>query len=232
MKFCFLLSLLILTGCENNPEKAKLDNNLVNHDTLKLINITHSNISKSTSLLIIDDTVFLYSPSNTKVKDYSVIRLYFDDHDRTFQFNFINDQGHYRNQDQLASALAKANVKLYSLETPGIIYPLLSEDIKQDSILKPFINEENKVQVYGGRYYFIKSILPTSLYIYDTLNHKLTSFDVHTDFFEIKDFFMYDLDRDEEPEIFILNTGHRSDEEIISYSIYSIRRDSVKVEFK
>jgi hypothetical protein len=66
--------------------------------------------------------------------------------------------------------------------------------------------------------------------VYDPLGDTTTSLDLKHNFFSVTDFFLYDMDKDSNPEIFIFHVGEVPREEIISYSVYSIRQDSVGME--
>ncbi|MBS1933915.1 MAG: hypothetical protein JST96_07935, partial [Bacteroidetes bacterium] len=75
-------------------------------------------------------------------------------------------------------------------------------------------------------------IFPDYIKVFDEQTSRRDSFNIQGESVEVTDFFLYDLDKDGEPEIFIFNVGKIAGENVVSLDVYSLGKGSVKVGFE
>jgi hypothetical protein len=225
----YLLILFTYLSCKSKVEKNSYKEQNKTYDTLRLINILSANNYKSTSLLIINDTVFFITPypyNLKKAKQGIISSFYYDSKKSGFQYNSnLNEE--YQNNTLFQ--VNKCSVYLETLIKPDIHYV---RRLKGNDIVKKAITKQTKIQLFRGKYYFIDRSFPKALYVYDSLTNIIKSYDLHDLFSEVTDFFLCDIDNDNEPEVFIFYLGDVPRDYAISYSIYSIRKDSTNVNYK
>jgi hypothetical protein len=111
-------------------------------------------------------------------------------------------------------------------------YAKPTNDRKNDIRISKVLNRTSKINLYGNRYYIINTEAPKKVIIYDTLTNELKGFYFTSVIVDINNFFLCDIDNDNNPEIFILHSGIIPRDYIMSYSIYSLRKDSASIEVK
>jgi hypothetical protein len=186
---------------------------------------------KNSSLLLTKDTVIYFTPDNT-VRPISIREKKFFYNRSLNEFHFESSSDLFPSEDAKSRAALVDSVEIYirSLMTPKIRYVKLDVLLAKSKKLRGKVNATSKIIEYGGKYFFLDNmIMPQAFYMYDAKTDELTEFDIKEKFMEVTDFFLYDIDKDKMPEVFILNIGNAPRDYVITTSIYSIRNDSIKV---
>ena len=245
MRIILLVFIALLT--ETCNEDSSRDTKMSKEDTSQIKNITATKVKDSlrlqeilgvsdenTSALIIQkDTVFLLTPYHWDKSKYEFLKNFFyDSVNKAFYFNSNGRRNNNTSFIKLDSFLNKPQVFLKLLRNPKIPYPGLPEKLKRSPQIKSMLSENVKIQKYNSDYYFINVFSPKEINVYNSLNNEMKSFPLKFLIFHVTDFFLYDIDKDGTPEMFIFHVGMIPRKEIISFSICSLRSDSAKVYYK
>jgi hypothetical protein len=224
----FILMQLVFINCheatDNGSTKKKP---LVNEgaSTLKLVELLSFNSVKNTSLFIVKDSVLFVIPDHAKTPQYYQTRnLFYDSANKKFHFKSSLGLKLYKENSNNLFKSNKTILAIKSIGNPMIKYAKLPDELKQEKALKGIIKSDTKIHLFNGQYFFIYRLSPRLLYSYNPITKKMTSFEMTQDFFEVTDFFLYDVDEDHQPEIFIFNIGNIPRADVVSYTIYSIRK--------
>ena len=242
-----ILLAFVVFLCEQCNEDSSGNSNLSKEDTIQnqvaaknkskdsliLQEILGFNDESTSALIIQKDTVFILIPYHWDKSKYESLRnFYYDPKNSSFSFNFNGRADNNGGFIKLDSFLKKPQVYLRSLLKPEISYPKLTDKLKDDPKIKNLFWEKQKVQVFNDSYYFINTESPKVIRVYNTVNNELKTYVLSEIIMDVTDLFLFDLDKDESPEIFVLHKGLIPRDEIISYSIYSLRMDSAKANYK
>ncbi len=234
-----VIVLLAFVNCQENTgdritgslKKNDSVNKPVFSDTLKnsvgLFNVFQTTDYKSNTLIISNDTMFLFRQTSPQSLDYTVQEFYYDSKERNFHFKDHLKPDHFPDIRKVLSPSNNYPIYLKTIAEPKLKYASLPDSVKRKEFMKKVLNKATKVQSFNGKYYLIDKTFPRTMVVYDPLGDTTTSLDLKHNFFAVTDFFLYDMDKDSNPEIFIFHVGEVPREEIISYSVYSIRQDSV-----
>jgi len=199
-------------------------------DSLKLKELLGFNDENSSALIIQNDTVFfLIFPRFNNSKYEYVRNFYYDSVNKVFHFNYNARENNNAGSINLQPFLNGSQVYLKSFLKTGIIYSKLTGKLKGDPQIKRILSDPTKIQMYNNYYYIINTESPKAINVYNTITNELKTFFFNDLIIDVTDFFLFDLDKDGGPEVFILHKGLIPREEIISYSIYSLRTDSIKI---
>jgi len=197
-------------------------------DSLKLVRLLGYNDINLTSLIIQNDTVFFLVPSREDKNKHEFIR--------SFRYNPINKQFYfttmvqaYPGQNIVNRISNNPQVYLKSLGNTGIKYRSLPDQLRNNTQVDSINKEDLKIQTYDKNYYMIITDGPKELFVYNVLNNELKKFPIASLILRVTDFFLFDLDKDGRPEVFIFDNRILPREEIMSYLVFSFRTDTVKV---
>ncbi|MBS1918158.1 MAG: hypothetical protein JST87_17950 [Bacteroidetes bacterium] len=187
---------------------------------------------KNSSIFIINDTLFMFQPSQTKVPQYSISIILYDHQNKCLKLvgDFKNDttENIYK-QFNLASS---STLQIKNIGSPAIKNPAVLDSANRLVDGRNILSTETRIHSFGDKYFLIDNIFPNSIKMLDKKTSRVDSFNIKNTFFEITDFFLYDLDKDGEPEIFIFSVGRIPKKDVVSLDVYSIRKDSVRVAFE
>jgi hypothetical protein len=222
--------MIALVECKEKTNVEKLippDNSI---GGLKLISLLGFNDINTASMVIKGDSVFIIIADHSSTAKYYTMRSFgFDSVTKKFHWNgSISD----RTSSEIDDFLATANhlpIYIASIGDPKLKYATIPTGIKMPDSLKQIVMEKTGVQIYKGNYYIIDRDFANSLTVYETATNKFHSFSLQEKVNHVTDFFLYDLDKDGSPEIFILHTGNVARDDVVSYSIFSLQKDSVKI---
>lgn len=232
MKIIILIFIqLLFVNCHdatnNNNQKVLL--NLKSH-TLKLVEILSFNSVTNTSLFLKKDSALFVIPDHVKTPQYYQLRNFFyDSTNKKFIFKSILDLKPYKEINNNLYDSDHSAIKIKSIGYPMIKYSKLPDSLKKEKALRGILKFDTKIHLFKGEYIFLDKLTPRSIFFYNSITKKITSFDISEKYFEVTDFLVYDLDKDDNPEIFIFTIGNVPRGDIVSYTIYSIRKDSVNV---
>ena len=194
------------------------------NDSLVLKDIILSGDIYSTSLVIKNDTVFfILQPRFDKSKAEFVRILYYDSLNKKYHFTVDIWPADLSDSIKIKLFFNRPEIYLKSLLKPDITYSKPTYEMKNDIRIKKALNHPSKIQAFKNSYYLINTQSPKELLIYDTLTHNVKILRLNTLIMRMFDFFLYDIDKDGSPEIFILHEFLLPHDEVISYSIYSLR---------
>lgn len=232
VKFLLIISTILLSECagNTNPVNTHSSNNLKD-SAIILQHLLGFNDNKLSSLLLINDTIFLATPKLNVKSENSDVRIFMYDFEKA-EFKFEYNSGLNLTETKLKSYSINAPIFMETLDHPKIVYVDLPGFFKTNAQLKELLKDDPKIKLFSNKYYIIDKISPKEIKVYDSGTKKMDSYNISGAFMEVTDFFLYDIDKDQNPEIFILSKGDVPRDEVISYSIYSFRKDSAKVNYK
>ena len=83
-------------------------------------------------------------------------------------------------------------------------------------------NKEVKTVKVGNMLYFINKYHGNTLYVYNLKTGSAYTFDLPDRFFEVTDLFVYDVNKDNDPEIFVFSIGELPREDVRHVTIFSL----------
>jgi hypothetical protein len=180
-------------------------------------------------LALVKDKIFILSVRDPQIREFIINKLFYDSLKQEFQYveNVVHQNG-FLTVDSILRLGSESQIFMKSLGNPQLTYSSFPKDLGKKQHSFKVLKDKTKTQLFKGKYYFIAKLNSDSINIYNPLNKKMESFTLDTKFFEIRDFFLYDLDKDNYPEIFIFHVGYVPREDAISYTIYSLRFDSTR----
>ena len=223
---------VLVTGCQDRTSKQKpvLSQPA---DTLKLIELISFNETNNTSLYIVNGAALFLIPDHPDKPEYCRTRtIFYDSKNKRFHFGKLSSLISYA---KTVSSLAKSDETMLVIKSIGnseFRYLKFKKELQAVKNLNEIIKPDTRIQFYKRQYYFIDEEAPRALFKYDTVTKKLSSFQLTGIFMKVTGFFLHDMDKDGEPEVFIFQTGVVPRDYVTSYSIYSIRKDSITVNFK
>lgn len=231
IELCLLLAL-----CTNkNFEKTKADLNLktIDKNVDSLFNLVSHNINKEAKLLITkSDTVIFSDNANTKTGRPNNLTLFYYNTLKN-QFEFDNSQNNiFSIKENYKKYEKNANLNIRKLNSSKFNYSKVPVEVMKYLALDSSTNGNVKASVFHEKYYILRDYSVKSIIIYDPHNKAIRELYIDNFISEVKDFFLYDLDKDNYPEIFIFYTGSVPRTDIYSYTIYSVRKGSVHINFK
>jgi hypothetical protein len=185
-----------------------------------------TNNNSSASLSVTKDSVFIvYTAPGRKNPRYYLQTWYFRPNTdnaiagtKEIPETEINTQ---------ASRMKKMPVSISTLSKTGIIYETLPANVLASLSKQKAVTKETRFHKYDGKYYFTNTYHSGSLYVYDPATDSIETFKYDDNFLEIRDFFLYDITGDKQPEVIIFSEGNVPRENVTSIDIYMINRNEV-----
>ena len=179
-----------------------------------------------------DSLLFLTYESGINSELINFRKFYFDFSRRKFDFENILNLQPYSSLEREISKSDSSVVKISSIAKPNIKYSTFPKNLGNESELDKIIKADTRTHIFNGDYFFIDQMIPQNITIYNTRTKKIASYNVAEKFREVTGFLLYDIDRDNNPEIGIFHIGNVPREDAVSYTIFSIRKDSVSTNYR
>ena len=209
MRITILIFIIVtFTKCvDSNRDKGKV--NRTTNDTLRLIEVLSFNGTKNTSLVVKKDSLlFLTYESGINSELINFRKFYFDFSRRKFDFENILNLQPYSSLDREIWKSDSSVVKISSIAKPNIKYSTFPKNLGNESELDKIIKAETRTHIFNGDYFFIDQMIPQNITIYNTRTKKIASYNVAEKFREVTGFLLYDIDKDNNPEIGIFHIGN------------------------
>jgi hypothetical protein len=228
-----ILFLLFLISCNSKDESKNVasvpnsENSVDTSDNKQLKpgveNILSWNTDTGNSLSIDNDSVIFIEPDNFKFKIKYYYRAFAFKKDYTYDTNTYSY--HAISASEIESVFKSQTQKPYFFQkigTPNIRYEKLPKKLSTLLSNRKISFTELKGQSFNGKYYFIDPISSTKISVYDLVNNSLFDLDIKDEYFEIKNFFIFDLKADQQPELFIFSSGRRPERDAVGFDVYTI----------
>ena len=230
LDYVILIAICLSCEIQNSGTNQTIKKNVSDEDsTLKIVKLVADGFLKGSYLKVQNDTLifidYVYShPIYTK-KYFS-----YDSLEKNFCYIFSMHQPLskdslilLRRNNYLEQIVFNKNKK--SMELIKKIKEL--KNFKQPF---DFVNADSRVRVFNKNYYVIDRHGSDFIYSIDTFKKEVNSYSIKEDIFDVTDFFLFDFDKDDNPEIIIFHQNMNPREEMIDYNIYSIRKNDVSVD--
>lgn len=230
MKIFAILCLFLFLQCslkeKNGPKELNVaDSNIstVKKMPHKLKNFLSLNCLASYSLAIDKDTIdFIEYSTFHNEKDHYSRKYWFD-------LNYYSDTSRYRyfkisdnNFPSYFTYLKQKPIFIEHIGTPHVEYSKIpkeiGERIKSDGIDPNYV----KTQKFNDKYFFLDHENTLRISIYDPTSDLLEHLNIRDDYFTITDFFIFDLEGDGKPEIFVFSRDRRPSNDEVGFDVYSI----------
>jgi hypothetical protein len=151
---------------------------------------------------------------------------------QTWSFNpQENDEIEFAMTEQLSHSQAKTErerlqkmpVYFNSLSGTGITYDTLPAKLSVALQKVKGVSTDTRFHKYNGKYYFTDTFHSGDLGIYDPRTDSLSALKYDHRFLEIKDFVLYDITGDNQPEVIIFSVGNVPRDNAISIDIYMLK---------
>jgi hypothetical protein len=216
---------------ELHKQEAKVNTQPVLDTSIKLIKLVGGSCFRSSWLNQNSDTLIFF---DVYMNDYSA--PYSKD---AFFYDSAKKEFHYTHSLQIKTPPDSFKV----FEKNDLLKNVLRFDQKQQNALrkelngyfkKPLTFLKNDVQIgkFNDKYYAGRHDAPKYIYIIDKTNKSLDSLSLNNSILDIVNFLLHDFDKDNNPELIIFHESMMMREDVLSYDIYSIRKDSIKLFFE
>jgi hypothetical protein len=119
--------------------------------------------------------------------------------------------------------LQKMPIYFNSLSRTGITYDTLPAKLSVGLQNMKRVSTDTRFHKYNGKYFFTDTFHSGDLKIYDPGTDSVSALKYEYRFLEIKDFVLYDITGDNQPEVIIFSVGNVPRDNAISIDIYMLK---------
>ncbi len=240
IKFVFVITFsgvsFLFIGCRSKmvPDKKGIPNEVISineskgDSILELNNFLSLNCLSSTFLSIDIDTIdFIEYSIFNKEKEYYLRKYWFDlkyqSDTSMYTFLRISNKKIY----EFFANLKQKPICFNAIGKPMIKYEKISSEIEEKLLVHKVTLTGAKFHKFGNAYYFIDTSTSMTISVYNPQTDSLKKMHIENDFFDIRDFFIYDMKADGIPEIFIFSRGRRYENDAVGFDAYTVTRNDM-----
>jgi hypothetical protein len=191
-------------------------------DTSELQTLLSFTTVESAALLINKDTLTFFSPQVFKNhKAFALSQFYYNTEKQQFQFDNLNLK--INSLPFTNKSLIQNGIVFFDSITNFVIYNLHNSNaLLKNKALIELTREPSIAAKFGSQLFILRIESPKELVILDSNYNKKQKFILEQSYYSVASIFVYDLNRDGNPEVIIFYKGDIARPNTISYSIYSL----------
>lgn len=218
----FFFQVIFLISCHHSKDVNKKVNTRKENDTYILHSMSAGVLVDKSSLAVFKDSIITFTPTRFKnAKSYIKYSYTYDSVKANFKAGQLQEVSE-ESMKLLQQKFSSAPMYIHVLDKPNIRYSEIPSGVRMKLSKANSIAEKSRAYEYNNKYYFF-SVDFSQLFIYNLKTDTLNTITIDRKFFEITNFFIFDLGNDNEAEIFIFHVGYIAREDAISYDVYSIK---------